>query len=590
MTSRMPSPHALTATWAVGAVLLLTMVWAAAPPVAAAQSYDLLIRGGRVLDGSGNPAVVADVGVRDGRIESVGDLSGATADRVVQAEGLFVAPGFIDMHSHADGALYDGSPRQRQARNLVAQGITTIVVGPDGRNPTWPVSQEIAGYRRGGTAVNVVPMVGHGTVRGRVMGDDYERPATEEEIQRMRDLVRQGMEEGAWGLGAGPEYRPGRFSTTEELIALAEVVSDYDGFYYSHQRSQSPLPLWLTPSIVDEYTPPPTWPQGWRLTATDGMAETIRIGREAGIRVVGTHIKAKGPTTWGQSAVDVAAIDRARAQGVEVYLDQYPYETFGGGSVEVIPRWYYAPVGTDRSGGLDAPMWSRRELMAEPEANLRAHLEHPVYGSELVTDVEYILDLQGGADRHVIVISPYDESLVGRTLAEVAEENGLTPVEQVLRFALELGTDGLRSGVRFRGLAGSAEDVERYMRQEYTATSTDGGVVEDPGPGRHPRYFGTYPHKIATYVRDKGVITLPFFVRSSSGLPAQIVGLEDRGYVRPGQAADLVVFDFDEVQDHATILNPGGHNEGIEFVFVNGTAVVDRGALTGALPGDVLIR
>lgn len=569
------------------AVALLTALPAA--PIAA-QSYDLLVLGGRVLDGTGNPAVVADVGVRGGRIAAVGDLRGATADRVVDADGLHVAPGFIDMHSHADGALYDGRPRQRQARNLVAQGVTTIVVGPDGRNPTWPISEEVAGYRRGGTAVNVVPMVGHGTVRGMVMGDDYERPATEEEVSRMQALVRQGMEEGAWGLGAGPEYRPGRFSTTEELIALADIVADYDGFYYSHQRSQSPLPLWLTPSIVDEYAPPPTWPQGWRLTATDGMAETIRIGRETGIRVVGTHIKAKGPTTWGQSAVDVMAIDRARADGVEVYLDQYPYETFGGGSVEVIPRWYYAPAGTDRSGGLDAPMWSRRELMAEREANLRAHLDHPVYREELITDVEYILDLQGGADRHLIVISPYDESLVGRTLAEVAEGNGLTPVEQVIRFAVEMGTDDLRSGVRFRGLAGSAEDVERYMRQEYTATSTDGGVVEDPGAGRHPRYFGTYPHKIATYVRDKGVITLPFFVRSSTGLPAQIVGLEDRGYIRPGQAADLVVFDFDRVQDHATILNPGGHNEGIEFVFVNGTAVVDSGTLTGALPGEVLLR
>ncbi|MBT8487241.1 MAG: amidohydrolase family protein, partial [Gemmatimonadetes bacterium] len=546
-----------------------------------AQALDLIIRGGRVLDGSGNPAFLADVGIDDGVIVAMGDLGGAAAVRVIDAEGLYVAPGFIDMHSHADGALYDGSSRQRQARNLVAQGITTIVVGPDGRNPTWPITEEVAGYRRGGTAVNVVPMVGHGTVRGIVMGDDYERHATEEEIARMQGLVRQGMEEGAWGLGAGPEYRPGRFSTTEELIALAEVVADFDGFYYSHQRSQSPLPLWLTPSIVDEYTPPPTWPSGWRLTATDGMAETIRIGREAGIRVVGTHIKAKGPRTWGQSAVDVMAIDRARADGVEVYLDQYPYETFGGGSVEVIPRWYYAPVGTDRSGGLDGPQWSRGGLMAEREANLRAHLGHPVYGEELVTDIEYVLDLQGGADRHVIVIAPHDESLVGRTLAAVAAENGLTPVEQVIRFALEMGTDELRSGVRFRGLAGSAEDVERYMRQEYTATSTDGGVVEDPGPGRHPRYFGTYPHKIATYVREKGVITLPFFVRSSTGLPAQIIGLDDRGYVRPGQVADLVVFDFDRVQDHATILNPGGHNEGIEFVLVNGRAVVGGGALTG---------
>lgn len=557
---------------------------------AAAQSFDLLIRGGLVLDGTGNPEVLADVGVRNGVIEAVGDLDGATAARVIDATGMHVVPGFIDMHSHADRSLYEGDAETRAAANLVAQGITTIVVGPDGRNPAWPISAEIAGYESLGVGMNIIPMVGHGTVRGAVMGDDYERHATDAEIERMRALVRQGMEEGAWGLGAGPEYRPGRFSTTEEIIALAEIVSEYDGFYYAHQRSQSPLPLWLTPSIVDEYTPPPTWPEGWRLTATDGMHETIRIGREAGIRVVGTHIKAKGPTTWGQSAIDVMAIDRARAEGVQVYLDQYPYETFGGGSVEVIPRWYYAPVGTERSGGLDDPEWSRGDLMDEWDQNLRAHLDDPLLRDELVADTEYILDLQGGADRHIIVISPRDEALVGRTLGEVARENGVSAVEQVLRFALDLGTAQLRSGVRFRGLAGSAEDVERYMRQEYTATSTDGGIVANARPGQHPRYYGTYPHKIATYVRDKGTITLPFFVRSSTGLPAQIVGLSDRGYVREGQAADLVVFDFDRVQDGATITDPGRPNEGIDYVFVNGEAVVEGGRVTGALPGIVLRR
>jgi N-acyl-D-amino-acid deacylase len=554
-----------------------------------AQEFDLLVRNGMVLDGTGNPAVRADVGVRQGEIVAFGDLDSATATRTIDATGLYVVPGFIDMHSHADRALFSGDSRLRSAGNLVAQGITTLVFGPDGRNPTWPLRDEVAGYRDGGIGPNVVPMVGHGTVRGLVMGTDYARHATDEEIRRMVVEVRCGMEEGAWGLGAGPEYRPGRFSTTEELIALARVVAEYDGFYYSHQRSQSPLPLWLTPSIVAGYTPPPTWPVGWRLTATDGMAETIRIGRETGIRVVGSHIKAKGPTTWGQSAIDVMAIDRAWADGIEVYLDQYPYETFGGGSVEVIPRWYYAPVGMDRSGGLDDPQWNRREFAPDYNKNLRAHLDDPVLREQMITDIEYILDLQGGADRHIIVISPQDESLVGRTLAEVASESDMTPVELVILFARESESE-IRSGVRFRGIAGHADDVERYMRQEYTATSTDGGVVPEPRAGQHPRYYGTYPHKIATYVREKGVISLPFFVRSSTGLPAQIIGLPDRGYVRVGQKADLVIFDFERVQDHATILNPGGENEGIEYVFVNGQAVVDAGRLTGALPGEVLIR
>lgn len=257
----------------------------------------------------------------------------------------------------------------------------------------------------------------------------------------------------------------------------------------------------------------------------------------------------------------------------------------------MIPAWYYAPLGESRAGGLDDPKWRviHSELFANYKDNLRRYLDDPQLHREMVADIEYMLDLQGGADRHVIVISPQDESLVGRTLAEVAKANGRTPVEQLIRFALD-SEPTLRSGVRFRPLAGSPEDVERYMRQDFTATGTDGGIVPNPAPGQHPRYYGTYPHKIATYVRDKGTITLPFFVRSSTGLPAQIIGLPDRGYIRPGQKADLVAFDYPGVQDHATILDPGGRNEGIEYVFVNGEAVVDGGELTGALPGRVLRR
>ncbi len=574
-------PRALAAT----AALALLSAVAARP--ASTQEFDLLIRGGMVLDGSGSPAFRADVGIVGDEIAAMGSLTNATARRVIDAAGMMVSPGFIDMHSHADRSLVSEERGPREARNLVLQGITTVVVGPDGRNPAWPLEDEIAAYEGLGTALNVVPMVGHGTVRSEVMGADYERPATEDEIRRMAELVREGMEAGAWGLGAGPEYRPGRFSTTEELIALARVVADYDGFYYAHQRSQSPLPLWQTPSILAETDPPPTWPRGWRLTATDGMKETIRIGREAGIRVVGSHIKAKGPTMWGHSAVDVRLIEQARSEGVQVYLDQYPYETFGGGATGVLPPWAYAPPHTDRTGGTDDPRWGRLLEGADTKANLRANLADPAMLRILQQDVQHILDLQGGADRHIVVLAPRNPELVGKTLAEVAAERGQSVFEALVDFALTADPD-LRGGVRFRPVAGHREDVDRYMRQEYTATATDGGVVPDPGPGRHPRYYGTYPRKIAHYVRERGVITLPFMVRSSTGLPAQITGLTDRGYIRTGQKADLVVFDYERVQDRATIMDPGAEPEGMEFVMVNGVLTVDGGRATGALPGVVL--
>ena len=567
-----------SAPWLIVTVFLGAFLGPLLPAPGVAQDFDIVIRGGRVLDGSGNPAFNADVGIRGDEIVRVGDLSDASAGRVIDATGFYVVPGFIDMHSHADGAFASDDVERRRAHNLVMQGITTVVFGPDGRNARWPIAEEMEAYRTPGVAMNVVPMVGHGTVRGLVMGDDYERAATEAEIRQMQELVRSGMEDGAWGLGAGPEYRPGRFSTTEELIALAQVVADYDGFYYSHQRSQSPLPLWQTPSMVAGGVP---------LTGTDGMKETIRIGRETGIRVVGSHIKAKGTDMWGQSALDVLRIDEARADGVQVYLDQYPYETFGGGPTDIIPVWAYAPPGADRSGGLDDPGW-RRLTVASAE-NLTRNLADPAIREDVIGDSEYLLRMKGGADRLIIVRSPSDPDLVGQTLAEVADANGVGPIEQLIRFALDAG-EPIPSGVLFRPIAGHAEDVERYMRQDYTATSTDGGVSGFARPGQHPRYYGAFVRKIAYYAKEQGVISLPFAVRSSSGLPAQIVGLSDRGYIREGFKADITIFDYERIDDRATILEPDLYPEGMEYVFVNGVLTLDGGALTGALPGTVLDR
>ena len=563
----------------IGALALALGAIFAAPEASAVQHFDLLIRDGMVLDGSGSPAFSADIGIHGDRIVSIGRLDDATADRVIDAAGKHVVPGFIDMHSHADRAFASDNLGGRRAHNLVMQGITTSVFGPDGRNPVWPIAHEMEAYRTPGVATNVVPMVGHGTVRGLVMGDDYERPATAEETARMAELVRDGMEDGAWGLGAGPEYRPGRFSTTEELVALAREVAPYDGFYYAHQRSQSPLPLWQIPSIVD----------GQPLTGTDGMRETIEIGRAAGIRVVGTHIKAKGIDTWGHSQTDILMIEAARREGVDVYLDQYPYETFGGGPVDVIPDWGYAPPGTDRSGGLDAPLWRNRELMADPKGNLRANLADPAAAADLERDANYVLRLQGGADRHIVVAAPDFPDAVGRSLADIAAEADRSAFEQLVHFALESSELG-PAGVRFRPVGGHRFDIENYMRQEYTATSTDGTVSLFTRPGQHPRSYGAFARKISHYVKERGVITLPFAIRSSTGLAAQIIGLRDRGLLREGYKADLVVFDYDDIGSPATIMEPDLYPTGIEHVIVNGRFTVDGGQPTGALPGQVLDR
>ena len=563
-----------------GIALLATAACLLTAPGLAQPAYDLLLAGGLVFDGSGNPAVRADVGIRGDEVVAIGRLAGKErhdAARTIEVAGLYLAPGWVDLHSHADRSLAGDNMEERKAVNLVAQGITTVVMGADGRNPVWPIRDEIAAYESRGVGLNVVPVVGHSTVRLQVMGDDNERPATDDEVGRMAELVREGMEDGAWGLGAGPEYRPARFSETSEIVALAHVVADYDGFYYSHQRSQSPMPRWQVPSIVD----------GPTLTGTDGMAETIRIGRETGIRVVGTHIKAKGPSSWGHSAKDVHAINQARAQGVQVYLDQYPFETFGGGPVGVIPVWGFAPPDTDRSGGLDDPMWRTPGMLSL--ANLEANLADDTTRAELMRDLEQQIDLFGGADRLIIVLFPEDPSLVGQTVAAVAGDSGQSVAETLIDFA-RTGNEELLHGVLIRPIAGDRFDVETYMVQDFTATSTDAGIALEATPGRHPRYWGSYTRKIAHYARDRGLISLPFMVRSSSSLPAAIVGMTDRGCLRVGCKADIVAFDYDRVEDNSTIMNPDGAPKGIPWVLINGQFAIEDGQSTGALAGVVIKR
>ena len=346
-----------------------------APTGARAQDagpFDLLVRGGRVFDGTGNPWFRADIGVRDGRIVAVGMLDGASAARVVDATGRFVSPGFIDIHSHADdGSARVGGetirtdrPERKAAPNVVSQGVTTVVVNHDGRSP-WPIRDQRALLERQGVGPNVMLMVGHGTVRGRVMGEDHERPATPDEVARMRALVRQALEEGAVGMSAGLEYVHGRWRTTDEGASLAEELVPFDGVYISHERSEGADPMWYWPS-QDEPGPP---------TLQDAILETIEVGRRSGARVVASHIKAKGAHYWGSSGSAIQLIERARSEGVRVWADQYPYATSGSdGSTVLIPRWALTTT-DDRS-----PAEALRTNLADParEGMIRRDIAHEI--------------------------------------------------------------------------------------------------------------------------------------------------------------------------------------------------------------------
>lgn len=555
---------------------LFTLSLSLLPLQASAQAahFDVLIRNGRVLDGTGNPWFSADVGVRDGMIVSVGRLPGATADRVIEADGKYVTPGFIDIHSHAD----DGSARiggatirtddirRKGMPNIVAQGITTVVVNHDGRSP-WPIAEQRGLVEAQGTGTNVMLMIGHGTIRREVMGDDVMRPATPQEVERMRALVRQGIREGAVGVSAGLEYEPGRWSTTDEVAEVVSELTAIDGVYISHERSEGADPMWYWPSQEELGAP----------TLIDAILETIEIGRQSGVRVVASHIKAKGAHYWGTSSTAIQLIEAAREEGVQVWADQYPYPTSGtDGNTVLIPGW-----------ALQDEAARTREDARSPAEMLRLRLADPATAAMVREDVTHEIRRRGGAGRVVVFEYP-DESLVGLSLQDVADRWNMAPVEAAFELQFR-GDPDRRGGGRLRGFSMSEADVEAYAGRPWVATTTDGGLAHpEDGGSVHPRFYGTFPRKLAWYARDRGALSIESAVRSMTSLPALIMGLRDRGQIREGFRADLVVLDLEDLEDQTTFFEPHAYPSGIEQVIVNGQFVVQDGGLTWALPGRLL--
>ena len=539
----------------------------------AQQRFDVLIRGGRILDGTGNPWFYGDVGITGDRVIAVGNLSQATAARVIDATGRIVTPGFIDIHSHADDSggggrtLRSNDARVRAAPNLVAQGITTVVVNQDGRSAMWPVSQQIATYERLKIGPNALLLVGHGAMRSRVMGQDPRRPATAAEIAQMKALVRQAMQEGASGMSAGLEYAPGRWSTTDEVVALAQEIVPFRGVYISHERSEGSDPMWYWPSR-DPAGPP---------SLLDAVRETIEIGERTGAVVVASHIKAKGAHYWGSGAAAIQLIEAARARGVSIYADQYPYETSGtDGSTVLIPDWALSErAPNDTSSTTDYA------------ARLRHVISDSSRNAALRRDITHEISRRGSAAKVVIFDHP-DSSYVGRSLADIAGLMRTNPVDAAINLQLD-GYKSRRGGARVRGFSLSELDLDMYAAQPWVATATDGGIaLPDDGAGTHARFYGTFPRKIRYFALDRGVLSLEDAIRSATSLPAQILGLQDRGILRAGSFADIVVFDPTRIRDTATFFAPHQYPEGIDHVMINGQVVVDGGKLTGALPGRVI--
>ena len=509
---------------------LIAVVSACDAPV-----YETILRGGRVLDGTGATPRETDIAIRGGRIAAIGDLSRAQAEATIDAQGLYVSPGFIDTHSHAGPGL--ATRELSHGEPLLAQGLTTVVVNPDGGGPV-DLDEQRTALEADGLGVNVAQLVPHGSVRGRVIGSE-DRAPSEEELDTMRGMVRAGMEAGAWGLSSGTFYTPGSYSENSELVELGRVVAEFGGIYTSHIRDES------------NYT----------IGVVAAVEEVIEVGREAGITAVVTHIKALGPPVWGASTEIVARISGARAAGLSIYADQYPYLASATGlSAALIPRWAQA-------GGGDA----FRARVADPSTRVRIR-------DAMVEN----LARRGGADRIQFRRFVADPSFEGRLLSELAAERGADPVD----LSLELILEGGPSIVSFNM---SEEDLLTLMTQDWTMTSSDGGLPLFGVGVPHPRSYGAFARKIAKYVFEDEVMSLEAAIRSMTGLPAEVMGMADRGTIAEGMVADLVVFSSD-FRDNATFTEPHQLSTGVVHLFVNGEAAILDGEFTGTRAGRVLTR
>jgi len=500
-----------------------------------AADFDIVIRNGRLIDGAGNPWFRADIGIRAGRIAAIGALSNHTAGLVIDARGRVVAPGFIDVHTHIEGAV-EKVPR---GDNYLLDGVTTVVTGNCGGSEL-PLGPWFEKLEKAGLGLNIASLAGHNSVRRKVMGA-ANRLATPEEISRMRELVGNAMREGAVGFSTGLIYIPGTYSNTDEVVALAKAASAHGGVYASHMRDEGEKVL-------------------------DAIEEAVRVGKEAGMRVQLSHFKIDNRRLWGSSDRSLALVEKHRSEGVDVVVDQYPYDRSSTGLGITLPSWALADGSDAVKERLNNPE-TRLRIAAEMEAKLR-QLGHPDYSYATVA-----------------TFRP-DRSYEGKTISEI---NALKGRPKTLAAEIETVLDiQLAGGAQMVYHSMSEADLERILRHPATAVASDGGIREFGLGVPHPRSYGTNARVLAEYVRKKRLLTLEDAIRKMTSLPARTFAFQDRGLLRLGFAADVVIFDPERVEDKATFQEPHQYTEGFDLVLVNGVVMVEDGKLTEARGGRIL--
>jgi N-acyl-D-aspartate/D-glutamate deacylase len=509
------------------ALLLLTLTFGANPVDA-----DVVLKGGTLFDGTGQAGVIGDVAIKGDRIVAVGSFAVAGNPKIIDCTGLYVAPGFIDLHTHSDVPLTQ--PETRSNRNYLRQGVTTVVTGNCGAGPT-DVKEYFETLQNNGIGTNVIHLVPHNGVKSRAMGNVNRNP-TVKEMRDMEKLVEKGMMDGAWGMSTGLIYNPGTYAKTEEIIDLARIVAKHGGFYASHIRGEGS-------------------------TVLDSIEEALRIGREAGLPVHISHLKASGRNAWGGKAAEaVGLIKKARAAGQAVTADQYPYEA--------------------SSTQLSATVFPPRFREGSHE-DLVARLTDRDSAPKLRQAIEAHLKLaKGGADLRVARYQPHP-AWQGKDLVAIAKMEGKTPLD----IAVEIEKNG---GAQIVHFCMDEADVRLIMKQDFVATASDGAAMVPNSSVPHPRCYGCFPRKIGRYSIEERTLPVEQAIRSASGLPADILHLMDRGYLRADCFADVVVFDPKTYRDLATYDKPHQYATGVKWLFVNGKAAIGNGLDIATLSGRVL--
>ncbi|MGH9802416.1 MAG: N-acyl-D-amino-acid deacylase family protein, partial [Blastocatellia bacterium] len=499
--------------------------------------FDLIVAGGRIVDGTGNPWFMADLAIKDGRIVEIGKFDLKRAARVIDASGLIVAPGFIDVHTHIESGITEFPA----AENFLRMGVTSVVTGNCGGS-TLNLGEWFSRLEKLEVSINVASLVGHNTVRRAGMNGDFDRPPATEELQKMRDLVSQAMRDGAVGFSTGLEYIPGTYGKTDEIVEMAKASAEFGGVYATHMRDEG--------EFVEK-----------------SIRESIEISEKANCPVEISHFKVSSKKRWGDSALTIKMVENARARGQQVTVDQYLYPAGSTGIGILFPSWIF-------EGGAD----KTKERLNEPKTRARVR-------RELIEKAAQ----QGFKDFAFAFVASHsaNQTFNGKNIAEITKltkqkTDADSQAEQIIEMQLTGGAQMVLHKM-------SEADVERIFRQPFTMVASDSGVHNpDSASIPHPRGYGNNARVLGVYVREKKLVGLEEAVRKMTSLPAGTFRLWDRGLLRPGMAADVVIFDEKTVADRATFQQPKQYPTGIQTVIVNGQIVIEKGAHTGAKPGQIL--